>query len=156
MHFLEGLLDDMPYGVRTTSSTMPCATRTCRSASGGRVNHTQNAFFKECFLDEVAHAAGQDPYQYRRRLLSAEAKELTVLDTAAQKAGWGDAAAAGVFRGIALHESYGSHCAQVAEVSVSANGEVRVHRVVCRHRSRVRRQSRLPSRCRPKAPSCTV
>ncbi len=64
-------------------------------------------------------------------MLAGKARELNVLETAAQKAGWGQPLPAGVFRGIALNESYGSHCAQVAEVSVSAKGEVRVHRVVC-------------------------
>jgi isoquinoline 1-oxidoreductase beta subunit len=130
MHFLEGL-HDMPYAI--PNLLVDYAMRNTHVPVGfwRSVNHTQNAFFKECFLDEVADAAGQDPYQFRRRLLAGKPKELNVLDTAAQKAGWGQPLPAGVFRGIALHESYGSHCAEVAEVSVSGTGKVRVHRVVC-------------------------
>ena len=130
LNFLEGL-HDMPYGIRNL--LVEYAMRNTHVPVGfwRSVNHTQNAFFKECFLDELAHAAGQDPYQYRRGLLTGKPKELNVLDTAAQKAGWGQPLPAGVFRGIALNESYGSHCAEVAEVSVSDKGEVRVHRVVC-------------------------
>jgi isoquinoline 1-oxidoreductase beta subunit len=130
LNFLEGLYD-MPYGIRNV--LVEYAMRNTHVPVGfwRSVNHTQNAFFKECFLDELAQAAGQDPYQYRRRLLTGKPKELNVLDTAAQKAGWGQPLPAGVFRGIALNEAYGSHCAEVAEVSVSAKGEVRVHRVVC-------------------------
>ena len=129
LHFLEGM-HDMPYAI--PNLLVDYAMRNTHVPVGfwRSVNHTQNAFFKECFLDELAHAAGQDPYQYRRRALNGKPKELNVLDTAAQKAGWGGPLPAGVFRGIALHESYGSHCAEVAEVSVSSKGEVRVHRVV--------------------------
>jgi isoquinoline 1-oxidoreductase subunit beta len=130
LHFLEGL-HDMPYGVANVRVEYAMRNTHVPVGFWRSVNHTQNAFYKECFLDELAHAAGQDPYQYRRRLLSGKSKELNVLDTAAQKAGWGAPLPPGVFRGIALHESYGSHCAEVAEVSVSAKGEVRVHRVVC-------------------------
>jgi isoquinoline 1-oxidoreductase beta subunit len=130
LHFLEGL-HDMPYGVANVRVEYAMRNTHVPVGFWRSVNHTQNAFYKECFLDELAHAAGQDPYQYRRRLLSGKPKELNVLDTAAQKASWGAPLPAGVFRGIALHESYGSHCAEVAEVSVSATGQVRVHRVVC-------------------------
>jgi len=94
------------------------------------VNHSQNGFFRECFIDEMAHAAGQDPYQFRRKLLSKDPKRLAVLDAVAQKAGWDKPAPQGVSRGIALVEAYGSFCAQVAEASVGDKGEVRVHRVV--------------------------
>jgi len=130
LHFLEGLYD-MPYGIGNVRVEYAMRNTHVPVGFWRSVNHTQNAFFKECFLDEVAHAAGQDPYQYRRRLLAGKTKELNVLDTAAKKASWGGTLPAGVFQGIALHESYGSHCAQVAEVSVSQKGEVRVHRVVC-------------------------
>ncbi len=129
LNFLEGL-HDLPYGI--PNLRVEYAMRNTHVPVGfwRSVNHTQNAFFKECFLDEMAHAAGQDPYQYRRRLLTGKARELNVLDTAAQKAGWGQPLPSGVFRGIALNESYGSHCAEVAEVSVGPKGEVRVRRVV--------------------------
>jgi isoquinoline 1-oxidoreductase beta subunit len=78
----------------------------------------------------MANAAGQDPYQYRRKLLSKDAVRLAVLDTAAQKAGWGKPLAQGLSRGIALMEAYGTLCAQVVEASVSDKGDVHVHRVV--------------------------
>jgi isoquinoline 1-oxidoreductase subunit beta len=94
------------------------------------VNHSQNGFFRECFVDEMAHAAGQDPYQFRRKLLSKNATRLAVLDAAARKAEWDKPAAQGHSRGIALVEAYGSLCAQVVEASVGDRGQVRVHRVV--------------------------
>jgi isoquinoline 1-oxidoreductase beta subunit len=93
------------------------------------INYTQNAFYKESFIDEMAHAAGIDPYLYRRKLLAKSPKNLAVLDAAARKADWGGQLAPGVFRGIALNEGCGSYCAQVVEASVT-DGRVRVHRVV--------------------------
>jgi len=95
------------------------------------VGHSHNAFVVESFLDEVAHSAGQDPYQYRRSLLAHHPRHLGVLQTAAEKAGWGEKLPAGTGRGIAVHESFGSFIAQVAEVSLDAAGQVQVHRVVC-------------------------
>ena len=94
------------------------------------VNHSQNGFFRECFIDEMAQVGGQDPYQFRRKLLAERPVELAVLDAAANKAGWGTPTPQGASRGIALVEAYGSLCAQVVEASVGAKGEVRVHRVV--------------------------
>ena len=93
------------------------------------VNHSQNSFFRESFIDEMAHAAGEDPYRYRRKLLGNEARRLAVLDAAAGRAGWENPVPEGVSRGIALVEAYGSLCAQVVEASVSAKGEVRVYRM---------------------------
>ncbi len=93
------------------------------------VGHSHNAFFAECFMDEMAHAAGRDPLEFRRLLLARHARHRAVLDLAATRAQWGRAAP-GRTQGIALHESFGSIVAQVAEVSL-ANGEIRVHRVVC-------------------------
>jgi len=95
------------------------------------VGHSYNAFFTECFLDELAVAADQDPYRYRRALLAARPRYRRVLDAAANGAGWGKPLAPGHAHGIALHESFGSIVAQVAEVSVSGEGAIRVHRVVC-------------------------
>ena len=94
------------------------------------VGHSYNAFFTECFLDELAAAAGQDPLAYRRALLERHPRHRAVLDLAAEKAGWGTPLPAGRARGLALHASFGSLCAQVAEVSVQ-DGRPRVHRVVC-------------------------
>lgn len=93
------------------------------------INYTENAFYKECFIDEMAHAAGIDPYLYRRRLLRNSPKNLAVLDAAAKKADWFGPLPAGVCRGIAVNEACGSYCAQVVEASVD-RGSLRVHRVV--------------------------
>jgi isoquinoline 1-oxidoreductase subunit beta len=95
------------------------------------VGHSHTAFVVESFIDEAAHAAGKDPYEFRRALLGKSPRHKGVLELAAQKAGWGSPLAAGRGRGIAVHESFGSFIAQVAEVSVNPAGEVRVHRVVC-------------------------
>jgi isoquinoline 1-oxidoreductase subunit beta len=95
------------------------------------VGHTFTAFVKEGFIDELANAAGKDPYQYRRQLLAKHPRQLALLDLLADKSGWGKRSDAGRFQGIALHESFGSFVAQVAEISVSPTGLVRVHRVVC-------------------------
>ncbi|HEY3277655.1 MAG TPA: xanthine dehydrogenase family protein molybdopterin-binding subunit [Syntrophorhabdaceae bacterium] len=95
------------------------------------VGHSHTAFVVEGFIDEVAHKAGRDPYQFRRTLLSRHPRHRGVLDLAAEKAGWGSRLAEGRGRGIAMHESFGSFVAQVAEVSVNSDGTPRVHRVVC-------------------------
>lgn len=94
------------------------------------VNHNQNAIYIECFIDELAHAAGQDPLAFRRRLMANHPKHLAVLEAAAEKAGWGKPAPQGVFRGMAQHMGFGSYTAAVAEVSVSRQGDLKVHRIV--------------------------
>ena len=95
------------------------------------MGHSHTAFVVESFFDEVAHAAGKDPFELRRSLLAGKPRHREVLELAAQKALWGTPPPDGITRGIALAESFGSIVAQVAEVSVSAQGRVRVHRVVC-------------------------
>jgi isoquinoline 1-oxidoreductase beta subunit len=95
------------------------------------VGHSHTAFVMESFMDELAHAAGQDPYQYRRQLLARHPRTLKVLETAAKKGGWGKPLPKGRGRGIAVHESFGSFIAQVAEVSLDNKGNITVHRVVC-------------------------
>ncbi len=95
------------------------------------VYNSQNPFVNECFLDEVAAAAGKDPYEFRRQLLPEGSRLRRVLELAATNAGWGKPLPAGHARGIAGHFSFGSYIAQVAEVSVEASGKAKVHRVVC-------------------------
>ncbi len=96
------------------------------------VGSSQNAFITaECFLDEIAAAAGRDPYELRLEYLTNAPRHTRVLELAATKAGWSQPALPGRHRGIAVAESFGSVVAEVAEVSVSPEGEVRVHRVVC-------------------------
>ncbi|HXV40779.1 MAG TPA: xanthine dehydrogenase family protein molybdopterin-binding subunit, partial [Steroidobacteraceae bacterium] len=94
------------------------------------VGHTHTAFAMESMIDELAAAAGRDPVEYRRELLARHPRHLGVLNLAAERAGWGTQLPAGRTRGVAVHESFGSWVAQVAEVSVEG-GSVRVHRVVC-------------------------
>jgi isoquinoline 1-oxidoreductase beta subunit len=95
------------------------------------VGHSHTGFSVEAFLDEVAHAGGKDPYRLRQDLLAKQPRMLAVLNVAAQKAGWGKALPQGVGRGIATHFSFDSYVAQVIEASVTKDGTVRVHRVVC-------------------------
>lgn len=93
------------------------------------VSHNMNAFANESFIDELALAAGQDPYRYRLSLLEGKPRFAKVLKLAAEKAGWGQPLAKGRARGIALMEGYDTYMAQVAEVSLNEAGEVHVHRV---------------------------
>jgi isoquinoline 1-oxidoreductase subunit beta len=94
------------------------------------VGSSQNAFFMESYVDELAHAAGKDPYHFRRTLLAHRPDFIDVLDKIADKGDWGKPLPKGKGRGIAIHECYGTIVGQVAEVSVSPKGEVRVDRVV--------------------------
>ncbi|HET7525558.1 MAG TPA: molybdopterin cofactor-binding domain-containing protein, partial [Burkholderiaceae bacterium] len=94
------------------------------------VNTNQNGVYMECFVDEVARAAGADPLAFRRTLMQQHPKHRAVLDAVAARAGWGSPLPAGRHRGIAQFMGYGSYSAAVAEVSVSSKGELRVHRMV--------------------------
>ncbi len=94
------------------------------------VGHSHNAFVVESLVDELAATAGRDPVDYRRALLAQHPRHLGVLNLAAEKSGWGTKLPAGRARGVAVHDSFGSWVAEVAEVSVE-NGAIRVHRVVC-------------------------
>ena len=94
------------------------------------VNLNQNTIYLECFIDEIAHASGQDPLALRRKLMSKHPKHLAVLNAAAERAGWGTPAPEGVFRGLAQTMGFGSYVAACAEVSVSDDGKLKVHRIV--------------------------
>jgi isoquinoline 1-oxidoreductase beta subunit len=94
------------------------------------VNTNQNGVYMECFIEEVARAAGTDSLEFRRALMSKHPKHLAVLNAAAEKGNWGKPLPAGVHRGIAQFMGYGSYSAAVAEVSVSGEGKLKVHRMV--------------------------
>jgi isoquinoline 1-oxidoreductase beta subunit len=94
------------------------------------VNLNQNAIYLESFMDELAHAAGKDPLEFRRALMKDHPKHLAVLNAAAEKAEWGKKLPDGVFRGICQTMGFGSYVAAVAEVSVSAEGKLKIHRIV--------------------------
>ena len=98
------------------------------------VNLNQNTIYLECFIDEIAHATRQDPLALRRKLMAAHPKHLAVLEAVAARAGWGkpapDVGGQKVFRGLAQTHGFGSYVAACAEVSVSAAGELKVHRIV--------------------------
>jgi isoquinoline 1-oxidoreductase beta subunit len=94
------------------------------------VGASQNGFFSEGFVDELAAAAKKDPYEYRRDLLAKQPRLLGVLNLAAQKAGWGTPLPKGRFRGIACLEAFSTYAAEVVEISIDKDGTVNVHRVV--------------------------
>jgi isoquinoline 1-oxidoreductase beta subunit len=94
------------------------------------VNTNQNTIFMECFIDELAHAAGRDPLEFRLALLAKAPHQRAVLETAATKAGWHDQPPPGIFRGLAQNYGFGSYTAAVSEVSVSEGGQLRIHRIV--------------------------
>ena len=93
------------------------------------VGHTHTAFAMECMIDELAQLAGKDAVEYRRLLLKDHPRNLGVLNLAAEKAGWGKPLPPGHFHGVAVHESFRSYCAQVAEISIGDDGLVKVHKV---------------------------
>jgi isoquinoline 1-oxidoreductase beta subunit len=94
------------------------------------VNINQNAIYAECFMDELAAAAGQDPLEFRRKLMAKNPKHLAVLNAVAERVGWGKPAPKGVFRGLAQMKAFNSYVAACAEVSVSGGNKVKVHRIV--------------------------
>jgi len=126
---VEGLANS-PYAVANTRVDCVLKNTHIPVSFWRSVGSSQNAFAIESFIDEMAHATGQDPYQFRRKLLADRADFIKVLDTLAEKSGWGSPPPAGTGRGIAIHECYGSIVGAVAEVLVT-NGQVKVERVVC-------------------------
>ena len=122
---------DMPYGIPNVFVDQVAADLPVPLGFWRSVGASQNAFVVECFMDEVAAAAGRDPYEFRRELLQAKPRHLRTIELAATKAGWGTPLPPGRGRGIAIAEWEPTTCAEVAEVSVAPDGTVRVHRVVC-------------------------
>jgi isoquinoline 1-oxidoreductase subunit beta len=94
------------------------------------VNINQNAIFVECFMDEMAHAVGQDPLEFRRKLMTKHPKNLAVLNAVADRAGWGKPAPKGVYRGLAQMMSFNSYVAACAEISVTDGTKVKIQRIV--------------------------
>ena len=134
----EGIDSSSTEGVSTMPYAIPNLRVEARHPNVGvpvlwwrSVGHTHTAFATEVFIDELAEAAGQDPVALRRKLLAGHARHLGVLNLAVEKADWGAPLPAGRGRGVAVHESFGSVVAEVAEVTVQTDGRYKVERVVC-------------------------
>jgi isoquinoline 1-oxidoreductase beta subunit len=118
----------LPYAIEHQDIRSTPAHSHVRIGAWRSVAHTQHGFFTESFVDELAHAAGKDPLQYRKELLAHAPRHAGALDKVAEMSGWATPAPAGRARGVALVESFGSIVAQVAEVEI-VDGRVKVHRV---------------------------
>jgi isoquinoline 1-oxidoreductase beta subunit len=127
---VEGVVD-MPYAIPNLAVELHAAQVGVPVLWWRSVGHTHTAFTVEVFIDELASAAGRDPVELRRALLSSHPRHLGVLDLAAEKAGWGSALPPGRSRGVAVHQSFDTFVAQVAEVSIADGGGFQVERVVC-------------------------
>jgi len=132
---VEGLFDQ-PYAFASMRVAHRLVTNPVPVGYWRAVGHSHNGFFMECFIDELAALAQVDPLEFRARLLASNPRALAVLQRVAALSDWGQPPApaadgARVARGIALHRSFGSIVAQVADVSISAADAIRVHRVVC-------------------------
>ena len=125
---VEGVADT-PYSIPNMSVTLNTLEVGVPVLWWRSVGHSSNAFVMETLIDEIAAASGKDPVEFRRALLAKNPRVLNTLDLAVQKAGWGSPVPPGRARGVAVHESFNSVCAQVAEVSLKGD-EVRVHKVV--------------------------
>jgi isoquinoline 1-oxidoreductase beta subunit len=121
---------DLPYAVPNIRVTWAQADLGIPVGFWRSVGHSQNAFIVEGFVDELASAAGKDPVAFRRALLKDHPRHVAVLDAVAERAGWSKPLPRGRARGVAVHDSFGSIVAEVAEVSVE-RGELRVHKVTC-------------------------
>jgi isoquinoline 1-oxidoreductase subunit beta len=122
--------DDLRYKIPNLQIDYHMATTHVPVSYWRSVGHSQNGFFIESFMDEMAVAAGKDPVQFRRHLLADTPRMLGVLNLAAEKAGWGKSLPSGRFQGVSAINNIGSFNAQVAEISI-AQGKLRVHRIVC-------------------------
>jgi isoquinoline 1-oxidoreductase beta subunit len=120
----------VPYDIANMTQDLVIHDAGLRVGYWRSVSHAFNAYANECFVDELAAAAGKDPYQFRMAMLGKQPRFANVLKLAAEKAGWGKPLPKGRTRGIALMEGYDTYMAQVAEISVDSNNQIRVHRVV--------------------------
>jgi len=125
----EGAIDT-PYAIANQQLMLHSVNAGVPVWSWRSVGNSHNAFVMETMMDELAAAAGKDPVVFRREMLAKSPRVLAVLDLAAAKSNWGSPLPAGRARGIAVHASFGSVCAQVAEVSLQGK-DIRVHKVTC-------------------------
>jgi isoquinoline 1-oxidoreductase beta subunit len=124
---------DFEFGYTIPNLTIDHAMRNTHVPPGfwRGVNINQNAIFVECFMDELAQAAGVDALEFRRRLMGKHPKHLAVLNAVADRVGWGKPAPHGVYRGLAQMKAFNSYVAACAEVSVAGGNRVKIHRIVC-------------------------
>ncbi len=120
---------DTPYNIPNMAGSLHTTKTGVPVLWWRSVGHTHTAFVMETMMDEAAKAAGKDPVVFRKNLLAKHPRIMATLELVAEKSGWNQPSAKGRGRGIAVHESFGSVCAQVAEVSIE-NGAIRVHKVV--------------------------
>jgi isoquinoline 1-oxidoreductase beta subunit len=123
-------LDNMPYAIANVNVDCILKNTHIPVMFWRSVGSSQNAFAVESFIDELAHEAGQDPYQFRRKMLAGRPDFIKVLDTLAEKSNWGQKMPAGKGRGMAIHEAFGTIVGEVVEVAVDAKGKVKCERVV--------------------------
>ncbi|WP_322629130.1 xanthine dehydrogenase family protein molybdopterin-binding subunit [Halothiobacillus sp.] len=121
---------DLPYAIPNLEVTYALIDPGVPVGFWRSVGHSQNAYVVECFLDELAAQSGQDPFEYRKKLLKDQPRYLAVLEKAAEMANWGKPLPKRHHHGIAVAKAFGSYCAQVAEVSIES-GKPRVHKVHC-------------------------
>ncbi|MBP2313993.1 xanthine dehydrogenase family protein molybdopterin-binding subunit [Azospirillum soli] len=127
---VEGV-SDSPYAVPNLTAELTTVAAGVPVLWWRSVGHTHTAYAMETMIDQLATAAGRDPVEFRRALLTDHPRHRRVLDLAAEKAGWGQPLAAGRFRGVAVHESFATVVAEVAEIAMDDRGGFRVERVVC-------------------------
>jgi isoquinoline 1-oxidoreductase subunit beta len=118
-----------PYGIPNYQAEMVMHDTGFRMGYWRAVSHNMNAFANESFIDELAKAAGKDPVAFRMSMLADKPRHAAVLKLAAEKAGWGKPLPKGHARGVALMDGYDTYMAQIAEISLDDNGEVKVHKV---------------------------
>lgn len=126
--FVEG--NPFPYAIDDVDLDTDIMEFAVPNGSHRSVQHSLSGFCKEAMMDECAHAAGEDPMAYRRKLLAEEPRFLGVMNLAAEKSVWGSPPP-GRFQGLAVHKSFGTWVAEVAEISVENGTDIRIHRIVC-------------------------